>query len=68
MTKFRYRKDAFIYSLILLLSIKSPIILGSECRVKGFSTLYVFADLGEKDQNLGEKTIKGNNCIEFNNI
>lgn len=66
MTKFRYRKDAFVYSLILQLSIKSPIILGTEGKVKGFSIWYVFADGSESRREDNKK--ETNNCIEFNNI
>lgn len=66
MTEFRYRKDTFVYSLILQLSIKSPIILGTEVKVKGFSTWYVFADGSESRREDNKK--ETNNCIEFNNI
>lgn len=66
MTKFRYRKNAFVYSLILQPSIKSPIILGTEGKVKGFSTWYVFADGSESRREDNKK--ETNNCIEFDNI
>ena len=58
MTKFRYRKDTFVYSLILQLSIKSPIILGTEIKVKGFSTWYVFADGSESRREDNKKETK----------
>lgn len=59
MTKFRYRKNAFVYSLILQPSIKSPIILGTEGKVKGFTHgMYLQMAL-----NLGEKTIKKKQII-----